>query len=70
LIVVANNEAEARRLMDEILPHGMTVSELAFRGTMHTAQPQVFEATGFVQLDMNDGYKTQSYIHGKRLGLT
>lgn len=70
LTVVAEDDNEARRLMDEMMPSGLSLDAILWRKVMHETTPMVFEAENYSELLMNDGRKTQSVVHGKRLGLT
>ena len=68
LTIIAPDEGEARRLMDEMMPKGQTIDALLWRKLMHDTQPKVFYAKDFVELTMNDGRKTQAVIHGQQAG--
>jgi hypothetical protein len=70
LFIIAKDEAEANRLMDDMLPKADDMNSMLFRNEMHKAKPQVFDAAGFVEMTLNDGYKTRSFVHGNKLGAT
>lgn len=67
--ILAEDEAEANRLLEGILPSGLDVNSIAMRSLVREARWAVYDATGYVELNLTDGYKNVSLTHSRPLGL-
>lgn len=65
IYAVAEDEPEARRKLDEVLPK-QGVHAAMFRLALDGTKPQVFDVP-FVEVNISDGRKSAAFVHGRKL---